>query len=114
MNEYKEYTVTLEATAQKEVTVRAATDLEALELIEHLLANTDILDFVPEDVAEIDIRCAGNTKNRRWCRNEDCELHCTTCGACLANEEEYAGCADCKFQCPECGGCILEDDEEED
>lgn len=107
MSEYKEFTVTLTATAQKEVTVRAVTDLEALELIEHLLACTGILDFTPKDVGEIDVRCA-------CCCKEDCALSCTTCGACLADGANCAGCADCEFQCPECGGCLLNDEDEED
>lgn len=59
MNDCKEYAVTLTATARKTVMVKAATDLEALELIEHLLACTDILDFTPEDVD-------GSALRRRW------------------------------------------------
>lgn len=111
MNDYKEFTVTLTATAKKEVKVRAATDLEALELVEHLLAKTDILDVVPEDVDEIAIRCTGEAEKRRCCPHADCDFYCTTCGACLADEDE---CAECEFQCPECGGCLLDDEDEED
>ena len=110
----KNYTVTLTATASKEYAIKAGTDLEALELVEHLLANTDILDFVPEDVDEITIRCADAEGNRRDCPHENCGFHCTTCGACLADEDERAGCAECEFQCSECGGCLLEDEDEED
>lgn len=87
MNDCKEYAVTLTATAQKTVAVKAATDLEALELIEHLLACTDLLDFTPENVSQIDVRCAADRENH-GCRCEGCEYHCTTCGGCLADEDD--------------------------
>lgn len=107
MNDCKKYAVTLTVTARKTVTVKAATDLEALELIEHLLACTDILDFAPENVSQIDIRYDDEPDG---CRCEGCEYHCTTCGACLSDEDSEicAGCEDCEYQCPECGGCLHE------
>lgn len=113
MNDCKEYAVTLTATARKTVTVKAATDLEALELIEHLLACTDILDFTPENVSQIDVRCAADRENHD-CRCEGCEYHCTTCGTCLSDEDSEicAGCEDCEYQCPECGGCLHEDEDD--
>lgn len=111
MNDCKKYAVTLTATARKTVTVKAATDLEALELIEHLLACTDILYFTPENVSQIDIRCDDEPDG---CCCEGCKYHCSTCGGCLADEDSKicAGCEDCEYQCPECGGCLHEDEDD--
>lgn len=112
MNDCKKYAVTLTATARKTVMVKAATDLEALKLIEYLLANTDILDFTPEDVGEIDVRCAAGRENRRCYAHEECGFYCATCGGCMVDEDSMgcAGCEECEYQCPECGGCLWEDE----
>lgn len=87
-----DYTFTLTATSVKKVSVKADSLHQAGLLIEEMIANTDTLDFVQDDVITLDV--VGKPA-------EDDNFGCAS------------GCEGCAYFCADCGCCTLPDGDEE-